>query len=507
MITVRSQMAQVFHIFDDKRALGARMDLRLIAVIVTLIAGCQNSKESASNPAIVEGEVVSVTETELTSSQIRASTVALVFAENVAFCSGVLIGPHHVLTAAHCIPPAWVVPSPSDYQVSFGVDVQKNTDKRFIKRAFIHPEFSDPPNYFGSNELFDVAVVEFEGNLPAGFSPRPFLDKDASVVPIEVLIAGFGFASKADARAEGDSIGRLRKAKVNYFSNVATRKLHLLGSAGIPTGSCNGDSGGPAFVNGRGGLSIVGVTSGGNCNGTSIYTNTLAYRTWIEKVTGLNLQENTLEKASFPSLAYIQDFDSENKPPQKPPSPPTGAVVTPSAPNATSGPDEGEVKTCGILQAQCGPATVVTSPTHESETKEPKIPVELPPSSPVQRPNSHTSLSEVEKYAHGLVGKSLVVKKGNKEVCLAFASLSDCKMREKGGLLVEAKCSLSGTALLPKIQCSLGQQNCQTDNSFFELHLDKGLKGSESERYVTLFSEDSSRRWTIHSRAYCDVLF
>lgn len=71
------------------------------------------------------------------------------------------------------------------------------------------------------------------------------------------------------------------------------------------TGSCNGDSGGPAIIHYQGTPMQIGITSWGNetCDPSqpSFYTNLPEYIEWIEKETGLDLQEPTSKLLGFSS--------------------------------------------------------------------------------------------------------------------------------------------------------------------------------------------------------------
>ncbi|HYI28606.1 MAG TPA: trypsin-like serine protease [Bradyrhizobium sp.] len=196
------------------------------------------------------------------------------------FCTGALIAPTLVLTAAHCVQPG------ATYKiVEYGADRQPQLQD--VRSVAIHPGFNMQA-MAAHRATADVALLRLDAPLKGKAASVAGVPQIPIVVGSRFTIAGIGVT----VRGDGKSGGTIRVAGLIATGKPGTLQIRLVDPVGQGTrdglGACTGDSGGPAFEDKPGGPVIVGVVSwstGPNgtagCGGMTGVTPLTLYRDWI----------------------------------------------------------------------------------------------------------------------------------------------------------------------------------------------------------------------------------
>ncbi len=279
----------------------ARRGSRNLAGALAFLAAASCGQEAelgflAHRQAIVGGEIAGTKEFPF------AVAIDMLPYEFRAECSGALVSPTLVLTAAHCVYDATRpgISLPADLRAIVGRRRLTDTSTgsvHAVSEVLVHPRYRDAA--LG----YDVAFLRLatpssakpvEIASPVGPSDRTLWQPGELATTI-----GYGTTDENDPDPEVDW---LRKVQVPILPDLVVSKPSWYGDAFLPAtmvaagfaaggaDSCFGDSGGPLLVAGRSHWKVMGVTSWGEgcarARRPGIYTRISAMRThrWVKAV-------------------------------------------------------------------------------------------------------------------------------------------------------------------------------------------------------------------------------
>jgi secreted trypsin-like serine protease len=219
------------------------------------VSAIVNGAADATDPAVV---------------LLRATTSG---SQTAAICSGTVVAPSMILTAAHCVHPA-VVGAGASFDVFLGSNLAtqgSDTSLWTHVASTVYDTAFDPSQLTSGHDVGVAFLAAPVSIAPVALNQVALTNAD---VGSSLRIVGFGTSNGSDTTGVTAGIRRTGNAPLSSFDSLT---VHL--GAGAQS-TCDGDSGGPAFLDGPSGEVQIGITSYGltDCSqgGTDTRVDTVA---------------------------------------------------------------------------------------------------------------------------------------------------------------------------------------------------------------------------------------
>lgn len=240
----------------------------ILSLILTVCVGAQAEMRQAFEERDQSAPAQRATRTESVVGFVDPRAHAEYREQAAAFCSGVVVAPKLVLTAAHCV----MALSKDWFSVKsgcrlnnsiLGVRAQKAPTKfARIKSVWVHPRLLGLVSWWEWNAFLnkpDLALIEFVEDLQLPMARVASLRENSLRKGVSIHMRGFGSPSPtlgADEVVRDYSLmGFITELREHQFSFV------LRGFMGQSEHLLRGDSGGGVFIETAQGLKLVGINS------------------------------------------------------------------------------------------------------------------------------------------------------------------------------------------------------------------------------------------------------
>lgn len=202
-------------------------------------------------------------------------------------CTGTLVAPDLVLTAGHCLT---AIRDPAHITVRFGPNLRRDPDVSIGATDFgVHPDLCTQCK----TDIHDYGYVVIDGRYsdPEGLIPPITAQEEWDErMQIGESVTLVGYGEDPDAESKRASIGVKRKVTTS-ITQLSPEGLEFFAGGGLRD-SCEGDSGGPAFVQlTSGAWRLAGITSRGSspCGDGGFYGVPYPALAWLSDATSYNL--------------------------------------------------------------------------------------------------------------------------------------------------------------------------------------------------------------------------
>lgn len=188
-------------------------------------------------------------------------------------CTGTLIGPRQMVTAAHCLQRDY-----TSIQAKFGLNNQMADLTIPIAKWVAHPFWT------GQGFSYDIGLVVLKNDVPSQLLPVAIASSADLTVGTDIIIAGYGTPSQNAEQTLPLSMVSVPLESVSprdrYFSTIINGK-----------GGCFGDSGGPGYIVDKqtsclkvaGVVSVSSVKGNGICGQGDTMMDVTRYQGWIDE--------------------------------------------------------------------------------------------------------------------------------------------------------------------------------------------------------------------------------